>query len=70
MFTTNHALQKKILKKSNTNFFMRKLFSPFQHPIETGTTYTGIKNQCQLAFAKRIRHVSKEMAKIITLKIF
>jgi hypothetical protein len=39
-------------------------------PIETGITSAANKESCQLAFAKRIRHVSKEMAKIILLKIF
>ena len=61
---------KKNIKKSNTNIFMRTLFSPFQTSDRNRDNVYRHKESCQLAFAKRIRHVSKEMAKIITLKIF
>ena len=61
---------KKNIKKLNTNIFMRTLFSLFQTSDRNRDNVYRHKESCQLAFAKRIRHVSKEMAKIITLKIF
>ena len=61
---------KKNIKKLNTNIFMRTLFSPFQISDRNRDNAKSYKESCQLAFAKRIRHVSKEMAKIITLHAF
>merc|ERR1712100_598206 len=49
---------------------MRTLFSPFQISDRNRGNVKSYKESCQLAFAKRIRHVSIEMAKIIILKIF
>ena len=48
---------------------MRTLFSLFQISDRNRDNVKSYKESCQLAFAKRIRRVSKEMAKIITLKI-
>ena len=61
---------KKNIKKLNTNIFMHTLFSLFQISDRNRDNVRSYKESCQLAFAKRIRHVSKEMAKIIILKIF
>ena len=61
---------KKNIKKLNTNIFMRTLFSLFQISERNRANVKSYKESCQLAFAKRIRHVSKEMAKIMSLKIF
>ena len=46
---------------------MRTLFSLFQISDRNRDNVKSYKESCQLAFAKRIRHVSKEMAKIILL---
>jgi len=61
---------KKNIKKLNTNIFMHTLFSLFQISDRNRDNVRSYKESCQLAFAKRIRRVSKEMAKIIPLKIF
>ena len=61
---------KKNIKKLNTNIFMRTLFSPFQISDRNRDNVYRHKESCQLAFAKRIRHVPKEMAKTMSLKIF
>ena len=59
---------KKNIKKLNTNIFMRTLFSLFQISDRNRDNVLTYKESCQLAFAKRIRHVSKEMAKTMSLK--
>ena len=52
---------KKNIKKLNTNIFMRTLFSLFQISDRNRDDVLSYKESCQLAFAKRIRHESKEM---------
>ena len=61
---------KKNIKKLNTNIFMHTLFSLFQISDRNRDNVLTYKESCQLAFAKRIRHVSKEIGEDYNIENF